>query len=453
MPIMIFMTRFYHNSKLYCRSDSVLFHKQFFLLPAVIIWLSFSLSSCEEKPTIIGSNLLPASDFVNIKSTDTIKVSAFTQYIKSAVTNNLTYSYLGRTFDPYFGETKTDFVCQLRLLQKWPGGGPFSVDSVKLNFTIQGAKGVIDTDYVYKIKLYEIDEQLSSSVKYYSDNDPHIKKEIGTFDLPVILKDSIQNMIVKLPDEFGVQLMDTTRLTQEDDARDFRSYFKGLYVSLVDPPVPLLMALQFTSSSTSGTLFPYITVYYHSFKSGTSLTFDFVMNANSVRYNRYTRTPSTDATRKIKHINDGIKDSMIYLQAFNGVYPRIKIPGLAYFKNNMTRISINKARLSFSVLLDSSYFTATTLPSLILMKYSVTDTTQYIVPDYNVSADFYGGTFSTSSLTYSFNIASFVQEYIEGRISEPVIEMYFPAGEYSNVILKANSSYKPAKFEFIYTRY
>ena len=447
------MTRFFHNSKLYYRSYSVLFHNPFFLLPVVIIWLSFSLSSCEEKPTIIGSNLLPSSDFVNIKSTDTIRVSGYTQYINSVVTNNLAYSYLGKTYDPYFGETKADFVCQLRLLQKWPGGGPFSVDSVKFTFTIQGAKGVIDTDYIHQIKLYEINEQLSSSAKYYSDNDPHIKKEIGTFDLPPIPKDTLQKITIKLPDGFGVQLMDTTRLTQEDDANDFRSYFKGLYVTLADPPVPLLMALQFSSSSSGGTLFPYITVYYHSFKSGKSLTFDFVMNANSVRYNRYTRTASTDATRKIKHINDGIKDSMIYLQAFNGVYPRIKIPGLTYYKNNMSRISINKARLSFSVFLDSSNFIATTLPPQILMKYSVTDTSQYIVPDYNVSANFFGGTFSTSSLTYSFNIASFVQQYIEGKISEPVIEMYFPTGEYHNVILKANNSYKLVKFEFIYTRY
>jgi hypothetical protein len=455
MPIMIFMTRFYHNSKQYCRSYSVLFHKLFFILPVVIIWLSFSLSSCEENPTIIGSNLLPSSDFVNIKSTDTIGVSAYTQFIKSVITNNLTYSYLGKTYDPYFGETKTDFVCQLRLLQKWPGGGPFSVDSVTLTFTIQGAKGIIDTDFVHKIKLYEITEQLNSSTKYYSDNDPHVGNEIGTFDLPVIPKDSIQTITITLPVAFGEYLMrDTIKLTQEDDANDFRSFFKGLYVTLDDPPNPLMMALQFTSSATTGEIFyPYVTVYYHSFKSGNSLTFDFVMNANSVRYNRYIRTPSTDATRKIKHINDGIKDSMIYLQAFNGVYPRIKIPGLAYFKNNMTRISINKASLSFSVFLDSSNFTATTLPSLIMMKYFVTDTSQYIVPDYYVSSSFYGGSFSTSSLTYSFNIASFVQQYIEGNISEPVIEMYFPTGEYKNVILKANNSYKPAKFEFVYTRY
>jgi hypothetical protein len=445
MPIMISMTRFYHNSKLYCRSYSVHFHKSLFLLPVVISWLFFSLSSCEENPTIIGSNLLPSSDFVNIKSIDTIGVSAYNQLLERVITNNLTYSYLGKTYDPYFGETKTDFVCQLRLLQKWPGGGPFSIDSVKLTFTIQGAKGIIDTAYVHKLKLYEIDEQLNSSAKYYSDNDPHIKKEIGTFNLPVIPKDTIQSITIKLPDEFGVQLMDTTRLTQEDNALDFRSFFKGLYVTLIDPPNPFLMALQFTTASTGETFYPYITVYYHSFKSGNNLTFDFVMNANSVRYNRYIRTPSTDATRKIKHIADGIKDSMIYLQAFNGVFPRIKIPGLVYIKNNMTRISINKARLSFSVFLDSTNFT--------MMKYSLTDTTQYILPDYYVSPNFYGGTFNSSSLTYSFNIASFVQQYIEGKISEPVIEMYFPAGEYENVILKANNSYKPARFELTYTRF
>jgi hypothetical protein len=456
MPIMIFMTKFYHSPISYYRFISVLFKNLNTIYFSAAVLLCFSLISCEEKPTIFGSDLLPSSDFVDIKSTDTIRVEGYTQYIKSVVTNNLTYSYLGRNYDPYFGDTKVDFVGQLRLIDPWKGGGPFSVDSVSMTFTFQGIKGIIDTDYVYRIKLYEITEQLYPTVKYYSDNDPHAGMEIGTFDLPNFKKDTLSRFSINLPVSFGEYLMrDTTKLNQDEGANDFRAFFKGLYITMVDPPKPFIVAHVFTSSSTTGEIFfPYITVYYHSFKSGTNLSFSFVINSNSVRYNRYQHNFETaDPASKIKHINDGVKDSLIFLQAFNGVYPRIKIPGLTYIKNNMSKVSVNKARLTFSVLLDSTYFTPSTRPTQIMMKYTLTDTSQYIVPDYYVNAKFFDGTFNLTSITYSFNLASFVQLYLEGKIPEPVVDMYYPTGEFKNDILKANYSRSPVKFEFTYTRY
>jgi hypothetical protein len=88
-----------------------------------------------------------------------------------------------------------------------------------------------------------------------------------------------------------------------------------------------------------------------------------------------------------------------------------------------------------------------------MMKYSVSDTVQYIVPDYTVNASFFDGAFNSTSLTYSFNLAAFAQEYFKGKIPEPVVEMYFPEGEYQNVILRANNSHSPVKFQFTYTRF
>jgi len=449
MPIMISMTRFYHNSKLYYRLKSVLSHNSAIFFTTALFLLLVCITSCEENPTIIGSDLLPAKDFVNIKSTDTIGVEAYTQYTDTTVTNGRTYSYLGKLSDPYFGDTKTDFVSQLRLLEKWPGGGPFSIDSVKLFFSIQGAKGTIDTLAVHKVQLYEITEQLNSAVKYYSNGDPNAGMPMGTFILPPIPKDTIQSMEVLLPNSFGEYLMrDTTKLEQEDDANDFRTFFKGVYLTMEDSPASFLVAMEFSSADF------FVRVYYHSYNSGSSLYFDFVINTNSVRYNRYIHNfASADPAKKIKHINDGIKDSSIYLQAFNGVFPQIKIPGLKNIKDNIQRISVNKARLTFSVFIDSSDFTISTIPPQILMKYTVSDTVQYLVPDYQVSSSFFDGVFNSSTKTYSFNLASFVQEYLEGRISDPVVEMYYPEGEYKNVILKANNSHFPVKFEFTYTRF
>jgi hypothetical protein len=467
------MTRFYHNSKQSHRSYSGLFHNSTTLFSAILLLLLLFVTSCEEKPTIIGSGLLPASDFVNIKSDSTLKVEAYTRYLQSVVTTNRSYSYIGRLYDQYFGETSSDFVGQLRLLQPWPGGGPFSVDSVKFYCIIQGAKGKLDSTVVHQIILRETTQQLTAGVKYYSDQDPDTAggKNFGIFPLPIIKKDTVTALDATLPIWVGEYLMrDTTKLSQEGDANDFRSFFKGLYVGLADSPDPFLAAMTFSTTDFT------IRVYYHSYKSGLSLFYDFVMNANSVRYNRYIHNfSSATAPAKIQpsHFTDQTKDTMIYLQGLNGAYPQLIIPGLENLKKTFqdsikvvsggtikyvktTSVSINKARLFFSVLLDSTNYVSTDLPAQILMKYTVSDTLQYVVPDIQVSTPstaFYGGTFNSTTTTYSFNLASFLQEYLKGKIVNPALEMYFAEGEFRNVILKANSSKSPVKFYITGSRF
>jgi hypothetical protein len=470
MPTMIFMTRYYYNSKQHHRSYSVLFHNPMTIFSAFLFLLLLSVTSCEEKPTIIGGGLLPSSDFVNIKSDSTQQVEAFTRYVKSVVTNNRSYSYLGKLYDPYFGETTADFVGQLRLLQKWPGGGPFSVDSVKFFFIIRGAKGILDSTTKHQIILRETTRQLTTGVKYYSDQDPDTAggKNFGSYPLSPISKDTAQALNVTLPVWVGEYLLrDTLKLFQEDNASDFRSFFKGLYVTLENPAKPFLAAMTFETTDFT------IRVYYHSFKSGQSLYYDFIMNANSIRYNRYRHNfSSATAGAKIQpaHFTDQIKDSIIYLQGLNGAFPQLKIPGLGNLKKmfqdsikvvsggkvtyvQTTRGSINKARLTFSVFLDGASFVSTNLPAQILMKYTKSDTAQYVVPDYQVSTTFYGGTFNSTTTTYSFNLAAFLQEYLKGKILDPTLEMYYAEGEFRNVILKANNSKSPVRFYITYTRF
>ncbi|NSW95194.1 MAG: hypothetical protein HPY62_10860, partial [Bacteroidales bacterium] len=71
----------------------------------LIIILAFSLTSCEEDPTSIGTGLLPGEDFLEVRSTDTLSVFAYTEYDEATRTDKPTYSYLGSVYDPYFGMT------------------------------------------------------------------------------------------------------------------------------------------------------------------------------------------------------------------------------------------------------------------------------------------------------------------------------------------------------------
>jgi hypothetical protein len=441
------MTRYYLNPQQYSRTLSVLYLSIKIFLPAFLLTAAIIISSCEENPTIISTGLLPGSDFVTIRSTDQIGVDIFTQYVDSVKTGGLTYSYLGKLSDPYFGTVRTDYVGQLRLTQKWPGGGAFTIDSVKLYLYILGAKGTLGTDVSQEIKISEIGEMLNSATSYYSNRDPDTITDLGTYRFPIIAKDTAQDMVIPIATEVGQYLMrDTTRLTQEVDSLDFRSFFKGIYVTLKDSPQPFLVAVTFSAANM------FIRVFYHNVKTN-NLTFDFVMNANSIRYNRYFHDFSTAPPEtRIKHKNDGIKDTLSYLQAFNGVFPRIKIPGLAAYKDSLP-MSVNRAKMTISVYLDNIIYTKTTVPSQILLMYKAADSINTIVSDYLVSSSFFDGTFNTTTLTYTFNISSFAQQFIEGKIPSPQVEMYFPDGEYRNVILRTNANTHPVIFDFTYTKF
>jgi hypothetical protein len=456
MPIMISMTRFYHNPKLFSRLISVIFRNTATSITAILILLAVTFTSCEEKATIFGSGLLPKTDFLDIISDTTIGVECYTLDSAAIRTSSSTYSYLGRLYDPFFGYTSTDFVAQLRLTKPWQNNGPATVDSVRLYFSIIGAKGTLDSTIRY-IRLYEISEDLNTTTKYYSNRSPNLKAPaLGAYPMPIITKDTSQSITIVLPNEFGDYLIkrDTTRLTQDDDALDFRKFFKGLYIKLDDAPSPFLIALQFYPANF------YISVYYSS-PSQKNLVYEFTINDKSVRYNRFSHefSPLANSTWR-QHVINGTKDTMVYLQAFAGVFPQLRIPGLKTYRkifvDSITKVvhgSVNKARLTISPYLDDAYYTADTIPPQILMRYTQSDTVKYIVPDYQVNPTFFDGTFNTSKKTYSFNIASFVQEYLEGRIKEPVLEMYYPEGEYKNIILKSNTGKPNVKFQFTYTRF
>jgi hypothetical protein len=456
MPIMISMTRFYRKSKLYYRSGSVSLNLTNLIVSFIFLAGMFSLTSCEEKPTFIGSGLLPGSDFINIVSDTSLHVSAYTLMPDSLESKSPAHSFLGRIRDPYFGETRSDFVGQLRLLQKWPGGELPVIDSTTIHFTLSGAKGNLDSTIVHTINIYEINEILNSTGKYYSTRNPDAGQLLATLALPAITRDTLKTIDIKLPTSFGEYLLrDTSKLSQDSEGNPFKSFFKGLYITMEDSPDPFLTALTFNNSDFI------ISVYYHN-TAGTSLSYDFTINSSSVRYNRYLHNYTT-ATSPLKvplqNVLNKTKDTLIYLQAFNGVYPQIRFQGIKAIRNilwdsvkNVPKGSINKARFTFSVLLDESTFSTATAPSQILMKYILSDTTQFIVPDFQVSESFFDGKFNSTTKTYSFNLASFLQEYIKGHIPDPAVYMLFPEGEFQNVILRANSSPIPVKIEFVYTK-
>jgi hypothetical protein len=314
----------------------------------------------------------------------------------------------------------------------------------------------------HTLRLTEIAEQLYTDSEYYSD------KQVDTTDfgisvaLPVLEPDTINDIVLNVDTLFGKYLTrDTTKLFYSNTKPDFKSFFKGLYFRISSSSDPLLVSLSLASPTTMGDYSNYFVLFMHD-NAGNSKNFYFILDAinRNASFNKFAHDFNTASSEKrIKHINDGYRDTLSYLQYLNGVYTKIVLPGLASLKNDPAykNIAINKARLTVPVYLDGDHFKATTIPSQLVLRYKTESGSKYLVPDFSIEEtyhSFFDGRIDTTAKVYNFNIPAFVQKYLEDATGEikPELEIYQGAGTW-NVILKANNSKTPVKFDFTYTKF
>jgi len=451
------MTRSYHNFLPACRNAIL----KFFSFRSLTLFLTgvflVLLYSCEENATIIGSDILPGSDFVTVYATDTVKPASYTWSDDSIQTSHQYYGYIGTIHDPYFGNMTSKLVTQLRLGSKWDDE-IYTVDSVKLNLTFRNVRGDVDLNPVLKIS--EIAEEIFLDTSYYSNHDLQLTGyELPPIELPKLKGATVNSVALDLPVQFANYLLrDTSFLFHSNRIPDFRSYFKGICMSLTDES-PVFLTLKLQPPTLTEPYQNYIIIYYHdnnNVKKEYSLHLDAV--AKNARFNIFSNNyEAADADKRIEHINEYVKDTITYVQAMSGVYTKIMLPGLEKIKENgaLSNISVNKARLIIPFYTDGQAYTLKTVPSSLLLSYCTTKGEKYLVPDYGLSPIFFDGTADTVNMRYNFNIVSFIQEYLEDATDEikPELDVLVPGGTINNVILLGNDASKPVRFELTYTRF
>ncbi len=410
-----------------------------FILPLFTL-LTVIFSSCTKDPVKIGIDLLPDEDFVHVYSTDTMGAKAYTMYDDHSVSSDSTRMITGDIYDKYFGSTHCDFVTQLRLVTAWPHKD-FVVDSVFLYFLPSKVSG--DTAGVHYLRLYETGTLLTDTTEYYSTQDPDTITFLGDYRLPILTADSLYT--IRLSNWFGEHLFrDTTMFLPA--TQFYTDFFKGLYVSIWPETNPVLM----TMTSADDPL--QITVYYHD-KENVVYNYSFVATNKATNYNRFLHVFTTaEADKQIKHINDFVLDTAVFLQTYQGVYTRLDLPSLTAYKE-VKRIAVNKAMLLVPVHLDGETYVESKMPARIYLRYRDSDGNERVVPDLVHDVSFMDGTYHKDIDCYVFNIPTFVQKYLEGEIANPSVELYFPLSADQNVIFKANQNNPTVRFEFAYTIY
>ncbi len=458
MPIMIFMTRFYHSSAPRYRLLTANLFK--FLSLPFLAGVLLLVSSCEEDPTRIGEEILPGSDFATIKSTDTMGIRSFTRYSDSIRSDNPAYSYLGQLYDPIFGTTKAEFVSQVRLFPEWDANKVFTIDSVKLYLNLLDVKGNINAGHT--LRLSEIAEQIYTDSVYYSNKNVPLTGYSVDVLLPELQADTVNNLVLDLPVEFGNYIIrDPSMLFLSNDIPDFMSYFKGLYVQLIPRGDPAFITLSIDQSPELGVYDNFIVLFMHD-ADGIDSEFSFVFDSytRDAAFNKYEHdyTTAEPGKRFDETINKDILDTLAYLQGLNGVYTRILLQGLDSIKNNpsLKGISVNRARLVYPYWNTATGYSQSDLPSQLYMRYTDNTGTRYYVPDYNPdNPTFYDGKIDTVAGVYRFNLVTFVQRYLndtENKV-KPEVDLYIQPSSTQKVIMRANGNSKPVKFEFTYTKF
>jgi hypothetical protein len=147
------------------------------------------------------------------------------------------------------------------------------------------------------------------------------------------------------------------------------------------------------------------------------------------------------------------------MQYFNGVYTKITIPGLENFKRDSVigKMAVNKARLIIPVFFDGDLYKASTVPSVLHLRYKTRDGSRFDVPDYYMDNlhQFYDGSLDSVANVYNFNLATFIQGYLNETTDtlKPELELYELPSDTKSAILKTNKNKTPVKFEFTYTKF
>jgi hypothetical protein len=379
------------------------------------------VSSCNKDPYNIGLDLLPGSDTLNVKMTDTATVIAYSLLQDSVRTDKATTLILGSIMDPVFGKTTASLYSQFSLSATGISFGTDPVlDSLILVLPYYTSYG--NTSTLQNVRVTEISEDIHYDSIYYSN------KRVGTYvnllanytfkprptDSVVVGKDTVAPQLRinlnHLTNYLGNKIL-TAPSSALASGDAFIAFMKGLCVE-TSPVYAGGALLSFNMSNSASKL----VLYYH---NSTQDTMSYVYNMpvtglcayfNHFDHNKYADASPEFKAQVINHDTAGGK-TKLFLQGLGGVWTKVRLPYIKNFTSGGHHIALHNA-----LLVIKNFETDTTLapPELItiIKRDSLGNISNLI--DYDEGAGYYGGTYNKTARTYSFRISRHIQQVLQG---------------------------------------
>jgi hypothetical protein len=412
---------------------------KFFRLDLLTLLISlFILNSCKNKDTIgLGADTSTQLNGTLI-DTSTVVVNTIPDLGNplskdSIATSGLTKIPFGYLSDPVFGTTESNMALALNL----PGSsgyslpsGTISIDSAVL--VLPYADGFYGDSLTskYKINVYQLANRIKSVAYYNLDSWAPQGGLLGTQTFFARTHDSIKryNIISGQPDTLiSVQpqlriLIDKTFINnilfnapsaQLASNSVFLNNVKGLYLTMDKAGSSGAGGTIMFSSSDS------LNVYYRTI-NGTTIDTAMVTLPISTHASQIKQTSSNTLTTEFAD-STGSRDLM-YFQGMAGTKVKIKFPYLKNLIANLGPIVVNKAELVITPS-PGSTIPFSQLPKLAMYRYDIAHQLEYI-PDANpgdpryIGVTTFGGYYSRSVNSYHFVITGYIQDLINGKITD-----------------------------------
>lgn len=409
-------------------------------------------TACEDDQNNVGLDIQPPGDRLNVFTTDTFSVYAYSKPVDSVRTDETSVSLLGSIHDPIFGTTTASLYTQFRLSETAVSFGDNPVlDSLVMTLDYKSLYG--DTNALLTMEVYEITEKFYPDSLYYSNmslaHDPVL---IATKTFMPHIKDSVIVDGDTVKPHFRINLSQTNPTlanklisASSDDLNtqdDFQEYFYGLY-------------LKFTDVSSGGAIFSTnllstwseMTLFYSNDEED-SLVYPFIISTYAAYFGEFRHNYSLAQPAFRSQVLEGdtsLGKNTIYLQTMAGVKSFIKIPFLRDIEN-AGHIAINEARLFISAQEADPY-----LPpagTLVLVRADGEGGYDFL-PDDNVGDDYFGGYYNEDDDGYWFRITETVQDMLSGDDPDYGFELYISGGSvnHSRCILTGFDPPFPVPFD------
>jgi len=366
--------------------------------------LLFPFGACTNSDEI-GLNLTPPGDRFQFVVDSTSVVSASTILQDSITSEKRTSALLGCMNDPIFGKTTANLLTQLRLSSNEVDFGITpQIDSVIVILKYQDSYG--DTTALQHMKIYELTQDLYYDSTYYSNlkmtdfYDPAVP--VGDYSYyPTPDQDSIQ---IRLSDDFGNRLL-TTDTSNLSNNTTWLEFFKGLYFESQSVDQGGAMVYFDLTGGKSRMI-----MYYHNQESD-SLNYEVVINSNATWVNLYNHDYSSSPIAGL--INDSINTHPeVYLQSMAGLRSYLKVDLSPEILSKINSgVTINKAELIITIPNDPTVG-AFPRPSSLRVFNAGTDYKNQFIDDLLLGESYYGGTFSSKTSTYRFNVGRHIQNIL-----------------------------------------
>lgn len=396
------------------------------LLPAVVL-----IMSCQKNMNDVGLDIQPPGDKLNVFSTDTTLVVAYSQFNDSVRSDETSVSLLGSILDPVFGRSTASLYTQFRLSRTGHNFGTNpAADSLILSLEYADYYG--DTSAVMTLKVYEMVESIYIDSSYYSNQTVAISQTLlaqktftPDFKSKVIVGEDTLDPHLRINlGELTPELLDKLINAPSDSMstnESFLNYFKGLYLTVEDAASGGMIIYFNLISSLSK-----MELYYHNDNSD-SLKFEYPINSSCARFGSFVHDYSLgDPAFRAQLIDKdtSLGQQICYIQALGGVKTYIRFPNITGFYQD-GKIAVNEARLFLR--------TYEPDPALPMAKFMIlVKRTQEggfaLLPDQLEGTSHFGGYYDEKNRGYWFRITSTVQDLMRSTEPDYGMDLYLSGG-------------------------